>query len=61
MAGVARAAADTEDEQAAAAFADGGKFVRAFFNGGFVELRRDLLDFGEKLFGKAHRFLLATN
>jgi hypothetical protein len=34
--------------------ADGGQFVRAFFNGRFVELGRDLLRFGEKLSGKTH-------
>jgi hypothetical protein len=43
VARVARAAADPQDEQPAAAFADGGEFVRALLDRGFVELRGDLL------------------
>ena len=54
MAGVAGAAADAEDEQPSAAFAHAGEFIGAFFNGVGVQLRGDLLDFVEKLFGKAH-------
>jgi len=59
VAGVAGAAADAEDEQATAALADGGEFFGAFFDGGLIELRRDLLDLGKKLFGKAHGLLSA--
>ena len=54
MAGIARAAADAKNEKTPAAFADGGQFAGALFNGGLVELRRDLLDFGQKFFCKAH-------
>ena len=54
MTGVAGTAADTEDEKTAATIANGGEFVRTFFNGSFVELRRDLLDLGEKLFRETH-------
>ena len=54
MAGVGRAAADAEDEQPSAAFAHAGQFVGAFFNRVGVQLRRDLLDLGQKLFCKAH-------
>ena len=61
MTSIACAAADAEDEQTSAAITDGREFVGAFFNGRFVELRRDLLDLGEELFRKAHVFLDCSN
>src|ERR1035437_7250279 len=54
MCGVASTAANANNEQPSAARLDGSEFGGAFLNGGFVELRRDLLDFSQKLFGKAH-------
>jgi hypothetical protein len=54
VAGVAGAAADAQDEQAPAAVADFGQFLGAFFDGIRVEAGDDLLDFGEKIFGKTH-------
>ena len=54
MTGIARAAANAEDEQPSTALADGSEFVRTFFNRVRVELRGDLLDFRQKFFCKAH-------
>ena len=54
MAGIARAAPDAENEQPSATLTNGGQFAGAFLNRCFVELRRNLLDFRQKLFGKAH-------
>jgi hypothetical protein len=54
MAGIARAAADAENEQPPAAFAHAREFIGAFFNGVGVQLGGDLLDFVEELFGKTH-------
>src|SRR5208282_2173072 len=57
VAGVGRAAADTEDEQPSAALAHASQFGHGFLNGVGVQLGDELLDFVEELFGKTHGLL----
>ena len=52
MTAIGGAATDAENEETSAMFADGGEFARTFFYGGFIQLRRDLLDFGEKVYNE---------
>ncbi len=56
MAGVGRAAADAEDEEPSAALAHAGEFVGAFFNRVGIQLRGDLLNLDQELFGETHGF-----
>src|ERR1019366_5120494 len=52
--GIRRAAADSQNEQAAAARAGAGQQLRQLFDYGSVQTAQDLGGFGNVLFGEAH-------